>query len=290
MGQGKSGSTILGVALGNCDEVFFAGELCNWLMSSGRPLLGGRERVRFWKGVRDDVDGAEELFGIETYRRFERGLSLFRPDRWRGAARLRQRYQHVTAGLYRAIAERAHATHIVDSSHLPLRARELQRNDGIDMYLIFLVRDVEGVVASHARDVKRHDIAERRRLFLSTNIRMWWAYLLASVVFLRQPEQRRLLIRHEDFVADPAGVLQAVLDFAGSPGKLPDLSTLSTGIPLTGNPLLRSDTVAVAPRPAPPLRQSRLMRLAQRPWAAVVGLLQPVATGAKADRDGHKSP
>jgi len=57
MGSGRSGSTILGVALGNCDGVFYAGELDNWLVRSGTPVLGGLERTRFWSTVRDDVPG-----------------------------------------------------------------------------------------------------------------------------------------------------------------------------------------------------------------------------------------
>src|SRR5271165_6619995 len=72
MGQGKSGSTILGVALGNCADIFFAGELGSWLLTSGRAVLGGSERTQFWQGVREDVDGAEELFGSEVYHSIER--------------------------------------------------------------------------------------------------------------------------------------------------------------------------------------------------------------------------
>ena len=60
MGSGRSGSTILGLALGNCDGVFYAGELDNWLVRSGTPVLGGLERTRFWSTVRDDVPGARE--------------------------------------------------------------------------------------------------------------------------------------------------------------------------------------------------------------------------------------
>src|SRR5580704_9714132 len=92
MGQGKSGSTILGVALGNCDGVFFAGEMCSWLMTSGRPILGGRERTLFWRGVREQMTDAEELFGGAAFESLERGLSPLRIDRWPSRRRLRERY------------------------------------------------------------------------------------------------------------------------------------------------------------------------------------------------------
>ncbi len=48
MGAGRSGSTTLGVTLGNCAGVLYAGELDNWLARSGTPLESP-ERLRFWR-------------------------------------------------------------------------------------------------------------------------------------------------------------------------------------------------------------------------------------------------
>ncbi len=284
MGQGKSGSTILGVALGNCSDVFFAGELCSWLMTSGRPLLGGSERTQFWKGVNEDVAGGDELFGGKAFQYLERGLSLFRIDRWPARRRLRERYLRVTEDLYLAVANRAGVTHVVDTSHLPLRARELQELKGVDLYLVFLVRSTESIVASYTRHVKRREVAERRWRFFVINTQLWLTYTLSVFVFLRQRNDRRLLVRHEDFIADPEGVLREILDFADSSAQIPDLASLSTGIPFQGNALIREQSVALKAKAAPAHRTSRLMRLVERPWTMVLARLQPVATGAGSRR------
>jgi hypothetical protein len=289
MGQGKSGSTILGVALGNCTDVFFAGELSNWLLTSGKPVLGGSERTRFWLDVSKDVDGGAELFGRAAFKHLERGLSAFRIDRWRVRGRLRKRYRPITESLYRSIASTAGVTHIVDTSHLPLRARELQGMDGVELYLVFLVRQVESIVASHTRDVKRHDVARRRWRFFSVNGHLWWTYLLSISVFLRQPRERRLLLRHEDFIARPEGVLREILDVAGSTAEIPDLTSLRTGVPLKANGLIRADVVTLKAKPAPPNRASRLMRLTQRPWTLLLARLQPAATGVSSHQHAHAS-
>jgi hypothetical protein len=289
MGQPRSGSTILGVALGNCTDIFFAGELCNWLATSGRPILGGSERVQFWQDVSADVDGASELFGTEVFQHIERGLSAFRIDSWRARRRLRAPFRRVTESLYRSIANRARVTHIVDTSHLPMRARELQGMEGVDLYLVFLVRNVESVVASQTRHVKRHDVAKRRWSFFTVNARLWWTYLLSVTVFLRQPRDRRLLLRHEDFVANPKEVLREILDFVGSSAELPDLTSLRTGFPLNGNPLIRSEVVTLNPSAAPPHRPSPMMRLTQRPWNLILARLQPAATGATSHQHVHPS-
>jgi hypothetical protein len=284
MGQGKSGSTILGVALGNCSDVFFAGELSNWLLTCGKPVLGGTERTRFWLDVSEHVDGAAELFGSEAFKQLERGRSALQLDGGRGRQRLRNRYRPVTESLYHSIASTAAVTHIVDTSHLPLRARELQGIDGIDVYLIFLVRHVEGIVASHTRGIKRHDVAKRRWRFLSVNAHLWWTYLLSIYVFLRHPRDQRLLVRHEDFIARPEGVLREILDVAGSQAALPNLESLRTGLPLKANGLVRAEEVGLKAKPAAPNRTSWLMRLTQRPWTLLLAQLQPSATGANPPR------
>ena len=211
MGSGRSGSTILGVALGNCDGVVYAGELDNWLVRSGTPVLGGLERTRFWSAVRDDVTGASELFGNRAQRYLERSFAPFRVHRWRERRRLRKGYRRVTEDLYRAIARAAGVTHVVDTSHFPLRARELQALAGIELYLIFLVRDPRGVVDSFNLYLNRNDVAERRLRMLSTNANLWLTHLLSVLVFLRQPRERRMLLRHEEFLADPEGLLGQIL-------------------------------------------------------------------------------
>ncbi len=278
MGQGKSGSTILGVALGNCDDVFYAGELVTWLLASGRPVIGGAERVRFWRAVRERVDGAQEMFGSAAYRALERGMSIVRVDRWPRRRAVRPGYRRVTESLYRVLAEESGAGHIVDTSHLPLRARELQSMDGIELYLIFLVRDAEAVVASHASHIKRHDVAERRARVAATSARLWIGYLLSIAVFLRQPPARRMVLRHEDFIADPEGVVRRILEPTGVDTPAPDMSSLRPGIPLQGNRLIKSEVISLEKQTAPAGRRSLLTAVLQLPWEVVLSRLRPAVT------------
>lgn len=267
MGAGRSGSTILGVALGNCADVFYAGELDKWLMRSGVPALGGAERLSFWQEVRNRVTG-EDLFGFEI-RSLERSSALFSIAKWRARRRLRRRYREVAEDLYRAIAEVAGARYVVDSSHYPLRARELQSLRGIELYLVFLVRDAQGVVASFDRS----DVVERRFDVPTTNAYLWLTHLVSLCVYLRQPRRRRVLLRHEDLVANPDAVLRYLLDFVGSTAATPDFTSLRTGLPIQGNRLIRSDVVALARNADGSRRNSRLTRVLQLPWVAIFSRL-----------------
>jgi sulfotransferase family protein len=278
MGAGRSGSTTLGIALGNCAGVFYAGELDNWLPRAGVPQVEDSERSRFWSRVRDQLEdpaGAAALFGNEAQHAIERSLSLFRLRRWPQRLRLRRRYRAVAEDLYRATARTAGATHIADSSHYPLRALELQQIAGIELYLVYLVRDPQGVVASF----NRHDVGEYTKSTLHTNVYLWVTHLLSLLVFLRHPDERRLFLRHEDFVADPGAVVRRVLDCTGCPAaELPDFTALRVGVPLQGNRVTRGQTLSLKRTADAPARVSRATALAQAPLMALLARLRPTAS------------
>jgi hypothetical protein len=280
MGAGRSGSTILGITLGNCANVFYAGELDNWLVRSGVPQVEDSERVRFWSGVRDELDdgaAASELFGNKAQRSIERSVSLFRVHKWATRFRLRKRYREVAEDLYRALTRAAGVTHIVDTSHYPLRARELQRISGIDLHLVFLVRDPQSVVASF----NRQDVRELTKSTLHTNAYLWLTHVLSVFVFLQHRRDRRLFVRYEDFVADPGGVVRQILDCSdSSAATLPDFGSLDTGFPLQGNRVTRSETLSLKRRTDPQPRSSRLTSLLQAPLMAMFSRLRPTATAS----------
>jgi hypothetical protein len=273
MGAGRSGSTVLGVALGNCENVFFAGELDKWLVWRGAPHLTDDERTRFWSGVREQVD-AEDLFGGQAHRCLERSSALFRVREWPARRRVRSRYRRVSEDVYKAVARAAGVTHLVDTSHYPLRARELQALEEVDLYLLFLVRHPQSVVAS----LDRRDVAERRFGMLTANAYLWLTHLVSVLVFLRHPRERRLFLRHEDFVADPEGVLRQILDMTGSSAPIPNLAELRTGIPLHGKRLVNSEVIALQREASLPRRRSVMTSLLQLSWLAVLPRLRPAIT------------
>jgi Sulfotransferase family len=273
MGAGRSGSTILGVTLGNCEGVFFAGELDKWFAREGAPRREDPQLRSFWRQVLGEVGDARDMFDGRTGW-LERSSALLDPRKWPTRRRLRARYRSVSEQLYLALARITRATHIVDTSHYPLRAHELQALGGIDLYLLWLVRDPQSVVAS----LGRSDVVERRFDVPTSNAYLWLTNLLSLPVFLRHPRERRLFVRHEDFVADPSGVLARILEAAGSASAVPDLRRLRTGVPFHGNRLVGSEVVVLNPRPVTATRRSPVTAVLQAPWRAVFSRLRP-ATG-----------
>jgi hypothetical protein len=281
MGAGRSGTTILGVTLGNCADFVFAGELNQWLAKSGVPTYNGPQRTEFWQRVLGDMDGAAEMFGGQTSV-LERSSSLLDVRKWSARRRLRRPYRRLAGDLYRAIARAAGVTYVVDTSHYPLRARELQRVAGIDLYLLYVARSPHGVVASLNRD----DVPERRFDMRTANSYLWLTHLMSVFVFLRHPRGRRLFLHHEDFLANPEAVVRQILDWCGSSAALPDLASLDTGMPLHGNRLVAASVVALERESTRSEQRSRTTALLQLPWTVVHARLRPAArrTAVEADR------
>jgi hypothetical protein len=277
MGAGRSGSTILGVALGNCRDVFYGGELDAWLSRRGEPNFGGEERERFWAGVRAEMGDAGDLFGDEAQRHIEHSAAPIRPGARRSRRRLRAGYRDVAERLYRTLTEQTGATHVVDTSHYPLRARELQALDGIDLYLIYLVRAPQAVVAAF----ERKEIKQPPKAAWATNVYLYATHLLATAVFLRHRRDRRIYMRYEDFVSDPQRALAELLVLVEAPPELPDLGALSTGIPFQGNRLLREETVALRVEEGKRLPRRSLTRLVQAPWSAILPRLRPALSAQR---------
>jgi Sulfotransferase family len=271
MGAGRSGSTILGVVLGNYEGCFYAGELQAWLRRSGSPNFGDPRRIEFWSGVRGDVQCDSDLFGDKALRYLEHSLAVFRMWNFPARRALRGRYLRTMEDLYRVLMSRAHATHVVDSSHFPLRARELQKANVVDLYLLYLVRDPTHVVES----LGRRDVQSSSKSALGTNAYLWLTHLLATLVFLRHPREQRLLVRYEDFVSDPPGVLHCIQRHFGLRGDMPDLESLETGLPFQGNRLLHADVVSVQTAQLESKSGSYLTKMFQSPWRATQSLLAP---------------
>jgi hypothetical protein len=279
MGAGRSGSTVFGVTLGNCEGVFYAGELDAWLGRSGVPQLEDPERLRFWSRVREGVPAAQELFGRECERTIDRSLSLLRVHRWPRRRRLRGPYRRVAESLYRSLARVGGTNAIVDTSHYPLRAHELQRIPGIELHILYLMRDPRSVATSF----NNKDVAQYTKSTLATNVYLWLTTLLAIAVFLRQPRERRLFVRYEDFVADPQAVLADVLARVEGSAPPADLATLRTGMAFQGNRLLHTQTLALR-RSGGRAPFAPLTHLLQLPFTALASRLRPRAGRGGTDR------
>lgn len=244
----RSGSTIIGNILGEVPGVFHVGELhFLWTNATGKgsnskcgcgaellhcPVWSqilpiGRPAAMSPDQYGAIVAGRQQAWARtrHTRRILRRGLSS--PD-IRAHADLMTR-------VYHAVAEQADAQVIVDSTKIMGEAALLPHLAGVVPRYLHLVRDPRAVAQSWSR---QKDYAYVMRAWTST---AYWSgcNLAAEAIRRRYPDQS-MLLRYEDFIADPAAVTGALLRFCGAGGAASPVAgrtvDLHVNHTVTGNP------------------------------------------------------
>jgi hypothetical protein len=211
----------------------------------------------------------EVPFGDGAWRALEHSSAVVRPAAWRAARRLRPAYRRFSLDLMRSIHAVAACDVIVDTSHYPLRARELRRIPGLEVTLLWLVRDPHGVVGSFQKDT-----SNRSKSPIAANLYLFCTNLVAVAVFFTHPRHRRLFVSYEELLKSPENVVHAIVSVVGLPeGDLPDLDRLATGVPFEGNRLLQQEVTQLQ-RELPAARRSLLTAVCQAPWVALAAILR----------------
>jgi hypothetical protein len=144
-------------------------------------------------------------------------------------------HAELMAAVYRAAAERTGARVLVDTTKIPGEAALLPRLPGIRTVFVHLVRDPLAVSNSW-RTPKDYVYT----MSASKNTAYWRAFNIASRALLRRYPERSMLLRYEDFIADPAGTVDTLLRMCGAdPSGNPvhgQTVSLHTNHTVTGNP------------------------------------------------------
>lgn len=220
-GYGRSGTTLLDIALGQHPAVMGGGEIATlarhvWPNDEYCACGAAVQSCPMWSGIVEDWSEGDEPTLIDDYRRAqERTETIF------GLGRLLERFRSTlhasrSAKLFRSIAIRSSSAVVVDSSKLPGRAFALAGTPGIELFVIHVVRDPRGVAWSLKKGYKRQvDAGIQRELLpkplLYTALR-WAVVNLATERLCRRVGSRRSTrIKYEDFVADPRGTVRRIL-------------------------------------------------------------------------------
>ena len=234
-GYGRSGTTLLDIALGQQPGVFAAGELTAlarhvWKQREFCACRKRADECDFWSSVssawlKDRQPGAMEQYG----NLLARSEWLIDPRRflWRfGASKQGRSYADATRSLFREVASASGSSVIVDSSKLPGRAAALFSIKDIEVYVVHMVRDGRGVGWSMAKPYQR-SVEDGIQKELKPNP-IWytaarWASVNLGVELLRRrlPPQRSIRVRYEDFVADPEQAVKTIMAMIDQPYERP---------------------------------------------------------------------
>lgn len=233
-GCGRSGSTLLDRTLGQLRGVCAVGELVHiWQ----RGLLGDHlcgcaapfSACPFWSRVGDLAFGGWRNVDAETVLRLQRRVDRNRYIPLMLATRLFPRYRRRLLDyvayldrLYRAIAEAAGATIIVDSSKHASFAFLLRHVPSVDLRVIHLVRDSRGVAHSWTKAVRKPEVKDRTEFmprYHPLRMAVRWTLYNAAFHVLRWLRTPTHFVRYESFVREPVTNLQRICSFAGVPSE-----------------------------------------------------------------------
>jgi hypothetical protein len=296
-GLGRSGSTILDVVLGNHPQIESVGEAGNIVRNGwiSRESLRGipKDKLRvpictcgkrldvlyvdtpeeacpFWSSVRREWVERTDGDSIESYPKLQHDFELKRRwsrygldslprllyERHRPSASFRS-YARLTRAFFESIRAVSGKPYIVDSTMVPIRTLALANVEGIELYVIHLVRDGRGVITSLRKSFEKDLQAGIRwhhesRPMWKTIIRWQVVNLASEWVCTQLGPERTMRLRYEDFVADPKAALERIgrlmkLDFtdvaeAASSGK-----PMQAGHNIGGNRTKKSGTITLRP-------------------------------------------
>lgn len=227
-GWGRSGTTFLSSILGSLPGYVAVGELRSiWTVWMLDNLCGCGAPVReceLWAPVLDDALGiadedavlrAQSLQGRCDHTRYLGVLKRGDPPDELGADLAA--YRALLSRLYRAVATRAQAQVVVDSSKLPAYAAILEGVDGLDVKLAQVVRDPRANAFSWRREKVHEGFRDGRMMprYPAWKSAVMWDTLNRVLERHWSGTPGYRLVRYEDFVADPVGTVQALMALAG---------------------------------------------------------------------------
>lgn len=219
----RNGSTIIGNILNEIPGFFHAGELhflwknaagkgANNLCGCGQPLTACAIWSEILTGLRPPGTSLPEYADRVIYRQL--GYVRTRHT-WRVLGHgLRcdaiREHADLMARTYRAIADRTGARVIVDTTKIPGEAALLPNVPAVTPYFVHLVRDPRA--AAHSwRNWKQYVYA----MPAAKSTGYWDLFNLGCEAITRRYPERSLFLRYEDFIADPAAAIDALLELCG---------------------------------------------------------------------------
>ncbi len=227
-GWGRSGTTFLSSVLGSLPGYVAVGELRSiwtvWLLDN---LCGCGAPVRecdLWAPVLVDALGIVDEEAVRRAQDLQgrcdhtRHLAAYKegpvPDE---LAHPLATYRGLLGRLYRAVAARAGARAVVDSSKLPAYAAILEGVDGLDVKIAQVVRDPRANAFSWRREKVHEGFRDGRLMprYPAWKSAVMWDTLNRAVERHWSGSGSYLLCRYEDFVADPAAAVERLVALTG---------------------------------------------------------------------------
>jgi sulfotransferase family protein len=243
MGAGRSGTTALATFLGNSRNIFNAGELhqLNEHIIEGKSCSCGNHlsECGFWSKVLlknnySSHDVINNVFSrdcdIEKHGSIVKHLFNQYPKKDL------ENYIDCQEALFAALCEISGKSYIIDSSKYIGRALALRKLNRMNFRIIYVVRDVRGVIHSFGKNVQTSRSPFSAILYYSA------VNMVGELVYRLLPKHMIMRVCYERFIEKPRCVLDEIssfleLNFSEVKDRISNNSDFSVGHIIGGNRL-----------------------------------------------------
>lgn len=240
MGGGRSGSTILSIAIGNMPGVLYVGELHKWNLYNGKANSEIEAVRKFWHEVYQKLEQPEKFIKQDYFKYLEYHSSIFYLP-WFTKKKLVKEFHYFTNMITGVIKKMTGAEFILDSSHYPFRAFWLEKNKNIDLKIIYLYRNPVDVVESFGKK----NIEQNFKNPISANLFLTFIAILSEFFYYYFPANRRIKIRYEDLIEFPDSTIKRLKKFLGLSEFSIDINNLKTGYIFQSNRIRQNETISL---------------------------------------------
>lgn len=234
-GNGRSGSTILNIILGQLAGLFAVGELRriwdrglieNRPCGCGIPFRECPTWISIFKeafGAMENINPSEMAKYRDRYTQTKHlpGLLMGKHSGNRISHDVRD-YLDALDALYKAIKKVTACDIIVDSSKWPMYAYMLDLLPSIELYVIHLVRDPRGFSYSFTRKKEYEPGKLHLQMGPFRSSGYWFAWNPAIEHFWKRPDTKYMRVNYEYFVEKPQDTIFKIVQFIeGSDRDLP---------------------------------------------------------------------
>jgi hypothetical protein len=275
MGLGRSGSSILGIILGNHPDIENVGELKKWPDHHGLPrdrelkeynldfwhkvLMeyqndSGKMDFRHFKEMQDDVESNDKyipyLFGYVRHKK----VKLYK--------------DHIRK-LLKSIYNISRKTYVVDSSKSICRGIQFYHYKEIPVFIIYIVRDPRGIVWSF----RKRGVEQKQKQIIRTVFDYALLNAAGLSFYLFSDKERVCLLRYEDLVERPDKAMTVLekflsIDMRDLVIKIKEGQSFNILYMIDGNRIRKEENIVIQPD----LAWKKQMNLFTRFWIYIVTL------------------
>ena len=209
LGTGRTGTTLLGIALSNNNNIFDTGEILKFIKLKGVPH-GFNERsdnYKFWQriyrqlGLKIEINETLEsiIHRREYHKYFIKNLFFNRNN---------VRYKDYINNFFDVLEDEIDESIVIDSSKYPGRAMALENNLSANhnAYYVYIKRNPISVANSFAKK----GVEQPSKSFLASNLYYFIVNLCCNIFLITINKEKKITIKYEDFIAKPEQVLDEI--------------------------------------------------------------------------------